>query len=129
MIGNKINIILIIQILPLVYAQLAPAMTHIAPEMGQYGPCQFIQFICIYVKINVDYHLCMSRNKNNNKNFHKDIHSFCIYELYEHNKQLKKVSQLASLSPTRYLMKANCINMVSCINATEKTTSSFEYNS
>ena len=34
-IGNKINIILIIRILPLVYAKLATAMAHFAPEMGK----------------------------------------------------------------------------------------------
>ena len=38
--------------------------------------------------------------KTNNKNFHKYIKSFCIYELYEHNKHLKNAIQLPSLSPT-----------------------------
>ena len=41
-IGNKINIILIIQILQLVYAQLVPAMAHLAPDMGQDGSCQIV---------------------------------------------------------------------------------------
>ena len=52
MTGNKKNIILIIQILQLVYPQPAPAMAHLAPVY------------LVYVKINVDYHLFMIRNKN-----------------------------------------------------------------
>ena len=41
-------------------------------------------------------HLCQNQcrlcyvTKTNSKNLHKYIHSFCPYELYEHNKHLKK---------------------------------------
>ena len=51
-IGNKINIILIIQILPLVYAPLAKAMAHLVPEMGQDGPSSLVYL-----------HLCQNQRR------------------------------------------------------------------
>ena len=74
-------------------------MAHLALEMGQDGHASLFSLFPFMSKLMYITTCVCYVTKTNNKNFHKYIHSFCLYELYEHNKHFKKVAQLASLSP------------------------------
>ena len=71
------------------YIQLAPAMTHFAPEMGQDGLYRFLLYLHLrkhQYKLPLLYASLRSKNKKQQLSYFQlsYIQPFCLYELYEY---------------------------------------------